>query len=294
MGGLRGQLTGARVTWPTREVFAFTLPLLTADVAGAFIQSAGALALGTLHDLDKVAVFTAAVPLANLNQVVMRNFTLLYTPAASRLFARGDYASINELYWRTAVWMAILTLPIFAVTFATAHSMTLLLYGTRYEEAGTVLALLSLGEYVNAALGFNGLTLRVLNKVRYVVTINFLAAIVALVANLLLVPRFGVIGAAVATSVTMILHNIFKQAGLRLAAGISLFDARYSGLYTSIALCAGLLVLTQWLMPGRPIVVVSLACAVSFVTLMYSRRLLMVSEMFPEILRVPILRAILA
>jgi O-antigen/teichoic acid export membrane protein len=292
--GLRQSLKASAITFPTREALAFTLPLLTADAAMAVMETAGALVLGAFHGPEQVAAFTAAVPLAAMNQVVMRNFTLLYTPAASRLFAREDYASINDLYWRTAVWMAILTLPVFVVTFCAANSITALLYGNRYAQTGVVLAMLSLGEYVNAALGFNGLTLRVLNQVRYVVTINVVSAVVAVLANLALAPRYGAFGAAIATSGTMIVHNALKQLALRQAAGIRLFDPRYAGLYAAVATCACTLMVAQWALPGRPMLMVCLAAIGSLITLLACKRELMVSEVFPEVLKVPVLRTLLA
>jgi len=292
--GLLAGVSMKRIVVPAREVLSFTAPLLTADIAAAIMHSTGALAIGYFHDLDQVAVFSAAVPLAALNVVVMRSFGLLYTPAASRLFARGEYASINDLYWRTAVWMAILTFPIFAVTFSTAQSLTLLLYGPRYAQAGTLLAFLAFGQYFNVALGFNGLTLRVLNKVKYVVAINTVAAVATIVMNLLLVPRYGAFGAAIATSAAMILHNVLKQTGLRFAAGVSVFDRKYASFYLVMGLCAGALVVAEWLMPDRPVLVLSLAGVASLVSLVLCKRSLRVPEIFPEVLRVPVLRVLFA
>lgn len=283
-----------RIVIPAREIFAFTLPMLAADVAVACTESAGALVLGYFHNLSDVASFTAAVPLAAVNQIVFRNFSLMYTPAASRLFARSDFKGINDLYWRTAVWMAILTFPVFAVTFSTARAMTVFLYGTRYEATARVLSLLALGEYVNVALGFNGLTLRILNRSRYVVTISAASTVVAFALNILLVPKFGAMGAAVATATTMIMHNALKQAGLRVATGISLFDPRYRSSYAAIALCAGALVVIQWLMPKQPFIVLSLAALASVIALQLCKRVMRVAEVFPEVLRVPVLGAWLA
>jgi O-antigen/teichoic acid export membrane protein len=283
-----------RMVVPAREVFAFTLPMLAADVAVACTESAGALVLGYFHNLSDVATFTAALPLAVLNQLVMRNFALLYTPAASRLFARKDFASINDLYWHTAVWMAILTFPIFALTFSASRSLTQFLYGPRYDATAHVLPLLAFGEYVNVATGFNGLTLRVLNRVRYILTISAISTVVAFALNILFVPTFGAIGAAVATCITMVLGNVMKQFGLRFATGVSLFDSRYGSSYVAITACAAGLVAVQWMMPNQPLIVLSLAAVASLIALQLCKRVMKVAEIFPEVLRVPVLGAWLA
>ena len=290
-------LAGHRVreiTVPAKEVFGFTLPLVTADVAAAIIWTAGTLTLGRFSTLDQVALFAAAVPLASLNETVARNFTVLYTPAISRLFARQDHAAINTMYWRTAVWVAVLTFPVFLATFSAAGSLLHLLYGTKYSDAALVLSLLALGEYVNVALGLNGLTLRLLSDVRYSVTVNIVSALVGIGANVVLVPRFGALGAAYATAGTAILHCVLKQIGLARATGVRPFEFRLAALYAGIALGATAVIVGQWMMPNSPSLLLALAAAASLLLLVASKRMLMVTETFPEVMRVPLIRMLFA
>ena len=292
--GLAGSGLRREVTVPAKEVFAFTLPLLTADLAGAIMWSAGTLTLGYFSTLDQVALFTAVVPLATLNETVARNFTVLYTPAISRLYARQDHAAINTMYWRTAVWVAVLTFPVFVLTFSASGSLLHVLYGTKYSEAALLLSLVALGEYVNVALGLNGLTLRVLSDVKYSVTVNVVAAVVAIVANIILVPRLGALGAACATCGTMLLHCVLKQIGLARATGVRPFDFSLSALYAGVALGAVVVVVGQWSMPGQPFLLFGLAAAASLLLLVASKRMLMVTETFPEVRRVPLIRMLFA
>jgi O-antigen/teichoic acid export membrane protein len=293
--GLFGQGTHKReLTLPARQVFAFTLPLLTADLAAVIMWSAGTLTLGYFSTLDQVALFTVAASLATLNETVARNFTVLYTPAISRLFARQDHSAINRMYWRTAVWVAVLTFPVFVLTFSASGSILNVLYGTKYHDAAVVLSLLALAEYINVALGLNGLTLRLLSDVRYSVTLNIVAAFVAIVANVVLVPRYGALGAAYATTGTAVLYCALKQFGLARATGVRPFELRLAALYAGIVAAAGVVVLGQWLMPDRPIMLLALAGAASLLLLVASKRMLMVTETFPEVMRVPLIRMLFA
>jgi O-antigen/teichoic acid export membrane protein len=248
--------------------------------------------LGYFHSTTEVAFFRVVVPAADMNTLVMMSFSLLFTPAAARLFARGDYSGINRLYWQTAVWMAVLTFPIFTMTFSMAQPLTVFLYGTRYEQSGIIVALLSLGYYFNVALGFNGLTIRVLGKTRYIVIINVLAAVTNLVVNLLLIPPYGALGAAIGTSGTMIVHNIFKQTGLRLASGLSIFDRDYLPFYLLIAGSALGLFLIQLFSASSIYVAVPLAGIVSLFVFAMSKKYLHVAETFPELLKLPLLQMI--
>jgi O-antigen/teichoic acid export membrane protein len=277
---------------PFKEIMAFTLPVLTTDLVSVVMNSVDVWLLGYFHSTTEVAFFRVVVPAADMNTLVMMSFSLLFTPAAARLFARGDYSGINRLYWQTAVWMAVLTFPIFTMTFSMAQPLTVFLYGTRYEQSGIIVALLSLGYYFNVALGFNGLTIRVLGKTRYIVIINVLAAVTNLVVNLLLIPPYGALGAAIGTSGTMIVHNIFKQTGLRLASGLSIFDRDYLPFYLLIAGSALGLFLIQLFSASSIYVAVPLAGIVSLFVFAMSKKYLHVAETFPELLKLPLLQMI--
>jgi O-antigen/teichoic acid export membrane protein len=282
---------------PARELFAFTIPLLTSDLVYVLMSSSDAVLLGHFRTTTEVGAFRVVLPTAILNQFVLQSFTLLFTPIAARLFARNDREGINNLYWQTAIWTSVLSFPIFALTFSLAHPITTLIYGNEWSDSAVILALLSFGYYFNAALGFNGLTLKVYGKLRYIVVVNILAAVVNVAINLWLIPLYGAFGAACGTCGTMIIHNILKQAGLRFGTGISLFEWKHFKVYLSIVIGAVGLLAVQSFMPAnyswnQPYIYISFALAaiVSLVVVGLNRKDLNVGQTFPELLRLPLMR----
>lgn len=277
---------------PAREILSFTIPLLTTDLVYVALNTTDALVLGHFWGATDVGAYRVVQPLVGLNQLVYSSFTLLYMPAASRLFARGDRDGVAQLYWRTAIWMAVFSFPIFALTTSLSGPV-MVAYESRYADSAVFLAMLSFAAYVNVALGFNGLTLRVYGFVRYAVAINLVAAALSLALNLLLIPRFGAIGAATATTISLITFNLLKQAGLRLGTGISVFDRRYLGVYVTIALAAFALAVNQLLLRPGLLMGLVMTVVVSALVLLATRRTLDVAELFPEVLRLPFARRIL-
>jgi O-antigen/teichoic acid export membrane protein len=290
--GLLKHFSLGNIQIPAREVFGFTIPLLTSDLVYMTMNTSDVVLLGHYEGADAVADFRVIWPTAHLNQVVMSSFTLLYTPVAARMFARKDREGINNLYWQTAIWIAVLTFPVFALTFSLAEPVTRTLYGSQYADSATYLTLLSLGYYFNAALGFNGLTLKVYGRLRYVVSINVVAALVNLGLNLILIPRYGPLGAAIGTCSTLILHNFLKQAGLLLGTGVRLFRGRDLAVYASIALGAGFLLALQLLVSPPALVGFAAAAIVSLGVVAFSRKSLRAGEMFPELMRFRVARLI--
>jgi O-antigen/teichoic acid export membrane protein len=282
-----------RPEWPWGEVFSFTFPLLTTELVYLSMNTVNVVLLEHFRSTTEVASLQAVLPTAKMNEMVMASFATLFTPMAARLFAKQDSEGINALYWRTAIWIAVFSMPLFLLTFSLAKPITVLLYGARYESAAPILALLSFGYYFNAALGFNGLTLKVFGKIRYTVTINVITALASVGFSLALIPAYGALGAGIAMMLTMVTHNLLKQAGLRLGTGVHLFEWKYLRVYLSIAVVSALL----WAIPGTGIVTivasVVLAAVASMALVRLNANLLDLHVMFPEVLKMPAIRWLL-
>jgi O-antigen/teichoic acid export membrane protein len=290
--GLMKKFSLRKMNYPIVEVFSFTIPLLTSDLVTVLMHSSNTLMLGYFHNTAEVALYQVILPAAHFNKLVMMSFSLLYTPVAARLFAKENYKGINELYWQTAIWMGVLSFPLFALTFSMAESLVMNLYGARYEASWVFLQLLSIGYYFNVVMGFNGLTLKVLGKVRYVVIINIVAVILNLILNLIFIPHYGALGASIATCISMIIHNTLKQAGLKLASGIKIFDWHYFSYYLVITFAALGLFFCQRYLTDNIFILVGLVGMVSLAVLKLTQSKLNVNETFPEIMKLPLMKYI--
>jgi O-antigen/teichoic acid export membrane protein len=241
-----------------------------------------------------VADYRVVQPAAKLNSLVMTSFALLFTPAAARLFAREDRKGIHDLYWSTAAWMAVFSFPVFALTFPAAGAVTVGLFGHQYESSAPILALLSLGYYFNAALGFNGLTLRVYGLVKLTVGLSLFVAVLNVLVNLALIPTYGAVGAGIGTCATLLLHNVLKQVALRRSTGIGGFDRSQFRVYGSIVAATAVIGLVALLLNPPMAVQLVLAVIASVVVIRVSRSELRVADTFPELTRLPFLRRLLS
>jgi O-antigen/teichoic acid export membrane protein len=287
-------LAPSRLVLPVRELFGFSLPLLSSELSIIWRGSLVVLMLEYLHSTAAVAEYRAVFSIAGLNMIVFQACAFLFVPQAARLFAQNDAKGINELYWRTTLWVTLLTFPIVAVTVVLAEPVTVMLFGHEYAGAGTVLAILSAGHYVNAALGFNSAALRVHGKIRIMVTVDVVAACIAVGANILLIPRYGAIGAAVSTTCALVLHNLLNHLGLRAGkTGVQLVNRAFVRVGAVIALAIGILLLVQLTMNPALSVSVGFILLATLVVIRVTRREVAVESVFPELLRVPGLRRLL-
>jgi O-antigen/teichoic acid export membrane protein len=290
--GILDRIRRRDVIFPTGALFRFSLPLLSSDIVFLLRTSAVVILLQYLATSTEVAAYGAVLPLAKQNLLVYQSFSFLFVPAAARFFARHEGDRLHDLYWRTSAWIAVATFPAFALTLSLAEPLTTLLFGPRYADAGAVLAVLAVGHYVNAALGFNALTLRVQGAVKLIVAVDVASAIVNIAASVVLIERFGALGAAVATSATLVIQNVLYQAGL-VRGPIGWPEPRALGVYLQLGLIAAALLVIQKVLDPPFIVGLLLAGIASVVVIGLNRTTLRLDVYFPELRKIPGLSRVL-
>jgi O-antigen/teichoic acid export membrane protein len=287
-------LKSSCVKFPAREIFSFSVPLMASNVIGMIGSSIPVLLLGYFHPMSTVAYYRVVLPAAVLCSMIPGNFMPLYLPSASRLFAKCDTAGINHLFWETSLWMSALAFPIFLATACFARPLTVFLYGARYARSAPILAILSLGYFINVIFAFNGVTLKVLGKIRLMVILNIVTPIIIVVFNLILIPRYGAVGAAVATSAGLILQVLLRQLSLwRASGGISFFEKRLTSFFLVLGSSAIGLYLIQPFISNNIYVELTLVVTVSTFVLWLVKKHLKIADTFPEIIRLPIVGRLL-
>jgi len=289
--GLARRFATATRELPVRELFAFSLPMLLTNLVAVATTELAAVLLGRYRAATDVASFRAVQPFAALNLVVLFSFMILFTPVAARAIARSDIGVLRDLYWRTCGWITVLTAPVFLLTTVFARPLVATTLGAKYASSAPYLSMLALGYFVNAALGFNGLVVQMLGRVRFVLVTNVAVLSFMVVADVVLIPPLGAAGAAVAVLATLLVHNAWKQGGL--VGGVGVWDGGHAR--TCLGVAAAVAILGAIEAVAQPPLLVALAlCGVAGVVLLrVNRRRLSVADTFPEAARLPVVARVL-
>jgi len=291
-GLLRHMRPGA-LDLPVRELLGFSAPLLTNDLSAAALNFAGAIIVGALAGAQEVATLRSVFPVVLTMGYVLTSFGILFIPLASRLYARGETAELNHLYWQTASWTTLLAYPIFATSVILAEPVTELLFGDRYSSSAPVLAILAVGLFLNTAAGHNGVVLGVFGRVKFIMLVNAITVATNIGLAFALVPAHGALGAAIAIAIAYMVMNGLRQVGLVRQTTVRAVEPAYVAVLVTAALVtvAGLavqLALSPPLYLG--VVLIGACCTAVFLSVHRYLRLL---DTFPELGRLPLLGRLL-
>ena len=283
--GVLSRVSLERLQLPAREVLLFGLPLFASNVVFQLRLTGAVVLLEGMHGTGEVALFRAAIPIARQCLLLFETFSLLFTPLAARLFARRDWRGLNEAYWQSAIWIAVATVPIFLVAFGLAEPLSVFLYGERYRSSGPILAILTVGFYVSAAIGFNEIVLRIFGRVGVALAIDATTTVAGLGLGMVLIGELGAVGAALTVCVIMVAQKVLYHLVLARATDIRLFEPDQSGVYAAIMAGACALWVFQSLVHPTLIAGLPVAAAIALVILLVARGSLRVGHVFPEMRR---------
>jgi len=220
----------------------FSLPLMLSGILWTFMTKMDTLMVGHYLPSSDVGLYNAAVPLASLLPFMLTAINTLYVPMATPLFARGSMEELTRLYQIVTKWILLGTLPFFAVLFVFPETSLWLVFSSKYLDASLTLQILAIGFMFHTVLGPNGLTLTVVGNTGFLTVSNALAVMSDFLLNILLIPRWGIEGAAVATATAYLVANITNSLKLYSETGIHPFSRAYT---KSLILGAGLIALLK-------------------------------------------------
>ncbi|OGD27397.1 MAG: hypothetical protein A2Y56_03390 [Candidatus Aminicenantes bacterium RBG_13_63_10] len=213
---------GVPAVYERKKLFSFSWPLLFSFLMGYLIVWNDTLFLGVLRSPREVGVYGAAQRTALLLTFILGALVAIFGPLVADFLSRDKKEDLSRHFKTVVYWAFSLTLPLAALLVIFARPV-LRFFGEAFTAAAGPLIVLAGGWAAHALLGLGGtvITMSGRSKLQLLNNIFLLAVNVAL--HLLLIPRYGILGAAAATAGSVVLYDILTLAEVRFLLGLSPF-----------------------------------------------------------------------
>lgn len=182
---------------PTREILGFSLPLWLSDMMSSFRGNIQTILIGSLSSVRGVGIFTIADQLNLVGSIVHRSVTVSARPVVSELHDKGDFKQLGRLYQTTNRWVLTLNLPaIFVMVLFPRQIMSI--FGESFVEGATTLTILAFVNLVYIGTGMCGAIIEMTGQSQWKLFNSVVRMALSIGLNFLFIPRWGIIGAAVA------------------------------------------------------------------------------------------------
>jgi O-antigen/teichoic acid export membrane protein len=196
-----------------RGFWRFTTPRAVASLASVTLQRIDIVLVAILRGPAEAAVYTAATRFLVAGQFGNMAISQASQPRFTELFALGDRDNANVVYQVTTAWLMLLTWPLYllAVVYGPA---VLAVFGHSYRAGSDVMIILALAMLFGTACGQVDMVLITTGRSSWSLFNGLLAVGVNVGVDLLLIPKYGITGAAIGWAVAIVVSNLMPLAQL--------------------------------------------------------------------------------
>lgn len=212
-----------------RSIAPSMAPIWATSIIIAMIQQFDVVIIGSFMSSADAGAYFAAQKTAALLSLVLIVAGLVTAPTMSALYHSHKLAELQRLCRNLAGAIAIVTAIGFIILVVYGHQL-LALFDPQFTSAYWVLVIVAIGTMIDAVSGPNAYLMQMTAYEKPYLKIMVVCYGLVLLAQFILVPRFGGIGAALASAGGVVMWNVWAIVVLRRKAG---FDPSLLSLISS-------------------------------------------------------------
>jgi O-antigen/teichoic acid export membrane protein len=182
--------------------------------------------LGVFSENTDVGIFNVAVRTANLMNFLLVSVNAIAAPRFAELYHSRNFKLLKLTAQDTTKLMFWLSLPVFVLVMLFSSEI-MGLFGSQFRSGGTILTILIISQFINVSTGSVGYLLIMSGQEKLLRNNIIFVAILNTILNIFLIPKYGIYGAVISSSGSLIIQNIISLFIVRVKLNfwtISLFE----------------------------------------------------------------------
>lgn len=220
--------SGLKPLYEVGRLLRFSLPVLFIGFSTILLGQTDRIMLGYFMASEDLGIYSAAATVSQQAGVIMYSFSYIFCPIISDLYNRKEFKSLEKLFKTVTRWIVSLNLVILLLLILFSRQI-MGMFGTGYVSGWPVLVTLSSVHLIGYSIGgaLVGYVLQMSGKqdIELINAVVMLAVNVAM--NLWLIPRYGMLGAAMATGVSFAVINVARILEVYGLLRMHPFDTNY-------------------------------------------------------------------
>ena len=201
--------TSENQIFPYKKIIALAAPMVIASLAFTLLRNVNVLFLKSiLADNTVVGLYTAAATLSTINYIAFTGLPLTLTPSVSQAIALQDHEKVKKYISQSLRYLLLLILPVTAVMAATSTELLTFFYSSAYAPAASVLSLLVVSAAFLLIFTVFGSIVTGSGNPKMEMYWSVGIALALSLLNIVLIPRYGMMGSAWASVMTSFLAAI--------------------------------------------------------------------------------------
>ena len=189
------------------EILKVSIPLMFAQSVQFIMAWTDKLMLGNMMGSEEVGIYFTAFKLSMFASIALMAINSIASPKFAEMFAKNDMAGLKKVAHQSSKMIFLATLPLVLLFFAFPEFL-LGLFGEEFKVGVKAFVFLSFGKLISSFSGSAGNILQMTGKQVIFMNVLFVGAIVNVILNFFLIPKFGINGAALASMISLSMWNL--------------------------------------------------------------------------------------
>ena len=189
------------------QILKISIPLMFAQSVQFIMAWTDKLMLGSMTTTVDVGVYHTAFKLSMFAAVALMSVNSIASPKFAEMFAKKDFLGLKKVVHQSTKMIFWSSFPL-VIVFFMFPDFLLGLFGEEFKVGVTAFIFLSCGRLISSFSGSVGNILQMTGNQNIYAIILLIGAILNVVLNLILIPLYGINGAAVASMSSIIVWNI--------------------------------------------------------------------------------------
>lgn len=190
-----------------RKLLESSIPLFFIMVVNLLIDRIPVFVLGIYCESADVGIFSISLRTTMLTSFILISVNSIAAPKFAELYSLKDRINLRRTAVQSQRIMLIFASPILAF-FLLFPKFVLSLFGPDFGSGSSVLIILAIGQFINVSFGSVGFLLIMTGHERILKNISILGLAFCFILNIVFVPSLGILGAALATAIVVVIKNI--------------------------------------------------------------------------------------
>jgi O-antigen/teichoic acid export membrane protein len=192
-----------------KELISYAAPLVFTSTLNFLQRWADTFLLALLSTGLAVGIYNVSLRLSEFVAVPLIAFNMIFSPMIAEIYAQKDIDRLKFNYQVVTKLTYTLSLLIYSVILLFPAEL-LSMFGGEFKNATTVLIVLCIGQLINASVGASGWMLVMTGHPKIELFNSIVFVMLTICLNLILIPRYNVLGAGIANAITLSIVNLSR------------------------------------------------------------------------------------
>ena len=191
------------------DIVKYSFPVLISNSMLLLIQWIDIIILGYFETSNTVGIYSVVMKISLFSSVILFSINSIVASEFSRLYSLDKMVDLRILIKKSSKIIFFITIPVLILIVYFSKSI-LGYFGYEFIMANKTLYILVAGQFINVLCGSVGYILMMTEKQNIFKNIMIFATCVNIILNIVLIPKYGINGAAIASSISLILWNVIS------------------------------------------------------------------------------------